>query len=201
MLAPVETTGTKKVPHQSQTSSYPPLSPSPEAPWQPPSRARFSEQESAIWARNNNSCLFLSISESFSWNQWFLSPFLENCSFSWNLRQKGIVIADVFACFLSQMSKAHSQALNSHCRTCCLCSLSLFRVWWNVCVHFLVYFFNNSETEHHCRCFCRFPFSKCPEHIVDYLTRPGQRPGVFFCICIDTLSTLTLLCCNMSRIA
>ena len=30
------------------------LCPSPEAPWQPPSCARFSEQETTIWARNNN---------------------------------------------------------------------------------------------------------------------------------------------------
>ena len=37
-----------------------------EAPWQPPSRARFSEQETTVWARNKNRCSFL-------------SPFLSPC--------------------------------------------------------------------------------------------------------------------------
>ena len=42
------------------------LWPWPGAPWQPPSRARFSEQETAVWARNKSSCSFL-------------SPFLSPC--------------------------------------------------------------------------------------------------------------------------
>ena len=42
------------------------LWPFPQAPWQPPSRTRFSKQETTIWARNNNSCSLLSP---------FLSPF------------------------------------------------------------------------------------------------------------------------------
>ena len=36
-----------------------PLWPWPGAPLQPPSRARFSEQETTVWARNNNNCWFL----------------------------------------------------------------------------------------------------------------------------------------------
>ena len=36
------------------------LFPWPGAPWQPPSRARFSEQETIIWARNKINCSFLS---------------------------------------------------------------------------------------------------------------------------------------------
>ncbi len=66
------------------------LWPWPGAPWQPPSRARFSEQETAVWAaRNKSSCSFLSP---------FLSPcpgmgyfwvnFWKLLIFWWNLKQK-----------------------------------------------------------------------------------------------------------------
>ena len=84
----------KKVPNKCSKKGDPPdsnrgLWPWPAAPWQPPSRARFSEQETIVWARNKNRCSFL-------------SPFLSRCpgmgyfwvhlwkivNVGWNLKQK-----------------------------------------------------------------------------------------------------------------
>ena len=58
------------------------LWPWPGAPWQPPSRARFSEQETTIWARNKNSCSFLNPFQSpFPGMGYFLISCPEKCSF------------------------------------------------------------------------------------------------------------------------
>ena len=91
-----------------QKGSAPPyantgLWPSPEAPWQPPSRAWFSEQETTVWARNNNRCSFLSpFLNSFPGIGNFWVHFLKNVHFS----------------VKSETKKT------SHCRSCCLLSLS-----------------------------------------------------------------------------
>ena len=77
--------------------SGPPLAnkglwPWPGAPWQPPSRARFSEQETTIWARNKNSCSFLNPFQSpFPGMGYFLISCLKKCSFFdeiWNKKDK-----------------------------------------------------------------------------------------------------------------
>ena len=70
-----------------------------------------------FWTRINNLSkkqqqllISESISESFSWNQSFLSPFLEN-----------------YTLLMKSATKK-----NSHCRSCCLLSLSLFVCWWSL---------------------------------------------------------------------
>ena len=70
------------------------LWPCPEAPWQPPSRARFSEQETTIWARNKNSCSFLNPFQSpFPGMGYFLISCLKKCSCFdeiWNKKDKSL---------------------------------------------------------------------------------------------------------------
>ena len=157
----IQKTVQKKVPRQTQTGSY---SQARRLPGSPPRVRGFlnnnqpSEQETTIvahfWIHIRAFFLESMISESISRKLLF--------SEIWDNKRK--VIAEGVAWFGSRFPFLGI----FFDEMCVSLSLSIF--------HFLL---ANMRHTSHCGCFCLFPFSKCQGHIANYLTRPGQRPGIF----------------------